>query len=42
MAIIRLDKYLADAGQGTRTQVKEKIKKGMVHLNEQRVSSKSV
>lgn len=42
MAIIRLDKYLADAGQGTRTQVKEKIKKGMVHLNEQPVKKPDV
>lgn len=33
MAGIRLDKYLADAGVGTRSQVKEKIRKGKVTVN---------
>lgn len=33
MAGIRLDKYLADAGAGTRSQVKEKIRKGKVTVN---------
>ncbi len=33
MAILRLDKFLADSGQGTRSQVKEKIKKGIVLVN---------
>lgn len=33
MALIRLDKFLADSGEGTRTQVKEKIKKGRVAVN---------
>lgn len=33
MAGIRLDKYLADAGRGTRSQVKEKIRKGTVTVN---------
>lgn len=42
MATIRLDKYLADAGQGTRTQVKEKIKKGMVNFNGQTVKKPDV
>lgn len=32
---IRLDKYLADAGKGTRSQVKAYIKKGMVFVNGQ-------
>ena len=35
MAGIRLDKYLADAGAGTRIQVKEKIRKGKVTVNGQ-------
>lgn len=35
MAGIRLDKYLADAGAGTRSQVKEKIRKGKVTVNGQ-------
>lgn len=30
---MRLDKYLADMGAGTRSQVKEKIRKGMVQIN---------
>lgn len=34
MAEIRLDKYLADAGQGTRTQVKTLIRGGRVAVNE--------
>ncbi len=33
MSLIRLDKFLADSGEGTRTQVKEKIKKGRVTVN---------
>ncbi|MBE5943840.1 MAG: rRNA pseudouridine synthase [Lachnospiraceae bacterium] len=33
MANIRLDKFLADAGAGTRSQVKELIKKGRVKVN---------
>lgn len=31
--MIRLDKYLADAGIGTRSQVKQYLKKGMVTVN---------
>lgn len=34
MAQIRLDKYLADAGIGTRTEVKAFIKKGYVKIND--------
>lgn len=33
MASLRLDKYLADAGIGTRTEIKSYIKKGFVTLN---------
>lgn len=32
---MRLDKYLADMGVGTRSQVKEKIRKGLVQVNGQ-------
>lgn len=32
---IRLDKYLADMGCGTRTQVKQMIRKGQVWINEE-------
>lgn len=33
MAKLRLDKYLADMGVGTRTQVKQQIRKGQVLVN---------
>ncbi len=33
MAVTRLDKYLADAGVGTRSQVKQYIRKGLVSVN---------
>lgn len=33
MSTIRLDKYLADAGIGTRTEIKSYIKKGFVTIN---------
>ncbi len=33
MAIIRLDRYLADAGQGTRNQVKQLVRRGSVTIN---------
>lgn len=33
MALFRLDKYLADAGIGTRSQIKAFIKKGLVTVN---------
>ena len=33
MALYRLDKYLADAGIGTRTEIKNYIKKGFVYVN---------
>ena len=33
MSLIRLDKYLANAGAGTRTEVKNKIRKGLVTVN---------
>ncbi len=31
--LLRLDKYLADMGMGTRSQIKEKIRKGKVAVN---------
>ena len=31
--MIRLDKYLADMGVGTRSQVKQFIKKGQIQIN---------
>lgn len=34
MSMIRLDKFLADAGQGTRSQVKNYIKQGLVAVND--------
>ena len=34
-AQIRLDKYLADMGVGTRSEIKELIRKGRVHLNQE-------
>lgn len=34
MAQIRLDKYLADSGQGTRSEVKQKLKQGRVTVND--------
>ena len=33
MKSLRLDKYLADMGIGTRSEIKEKIKKGLVTVN---------
>lgn len=30
---LRLDKYLADLGVGTRSQVKQMIRKGLVDIN---------
>ena len=33
--MIRLDKYLADMGVGTRQEVKRKIRKGLVLINDQ-------
>ena len=30
---VRLDKFLADSGAGTRTEVKKLIQKGMVQVN---------
>ncbi len=33
MSLIRLDKFLADNGIGTRSQVREQIKKGLVKVN---------
>ncbi len=37
-SLVRLDKYLADMGIGTRSQVKEKIRKGLVSVNGQTAS----
>ena len=39
MEKIRLDKYLADMGQGTRSEVKKLIKKGNVCVNRETVKS---
>lgn len=33
--MMRLDKYLADMGMGTRSEIKEKIKKGQIRVNEE-------
>ncbi|MGN0439098.1 MAG: pseudouridine synthase [Lachnospiraceae bacterium] len=38
MAQFRLDKFLADAGIGTRSQIKSYIKKGYVKVNEETVT----
>ena len=35
MAQLRLDKYLADMGIGTRSQIKEAAKKGRIQVNRQ-------
>jgi len=35
--MLRLDKYLADMGVGTRTEVKQMIKKGLVSVNDEAV-----
>ena len=35
--IIRLDKYLADMGCGTRSQVKQMIRKGQVEINGEKI-----
>ena len=35
MAQLRLDKYLADMGIGTRSQIKEAAKKGRIQVNGQ-------
>ena len=34
MKTVRLDKFLADAGVGTRSEVKKQIQKGLVQVNE--------
>ena len=39
MGEIRLDKYLADMGLGTRTEVKRDIKKGRISVNGEIVKS---
>ncbi|MDO5155263.1 MAG: pseudouridine synthase [Eubacteriales bacterium] len=38
MAQIRIDKFLANAGLGTRSEIKNHIKKGFVYLNDIRVT----
>ncbi len=35
MSLIRLDKLLADTGQGTRSEVKQKLKQGRVKVNDE-------
>ncbi len=42
MADIRLDKFLADAGAGTRSEVKIKIKKGRVTVNGEAVGKSDI
>ena len=37
-SLVRLDKYLADMGVGTRSQLKEKIRRGLVTVNGQTAS----
>lgn len=39
MSQLRLDKYLADAGIGSRSQVKQYLKKGMISVNDTIVKS---
>ena len=39
---LRLDKYLADMGIGTRTEVKKAITKGQVRVNEETVTQKKI
>lgn len=39
MSQLRLDKYLADAGIGSRSQVKQYLKKGMVSVNDTIIKS---
>ncbi len=39
MGKMRLDKYLADMGQGTRTEVKKAIKKGKILVNQEIIKS---
>ena len=36
---IRIDKYLADMGAGSRTEIKDDIKKGLVYINGNKVKS---
>lgn len=42
MANLRLDKYLADSGIGTRSQVKQFIRKGLVTVNDHTVTSADI
>ncbi|MCM1495083.1 MAG: rRNA pseudouridine synthase [Bacteroides sp.] len=42
MAQLRLDKYLADAGIGSRSQVKQYLKKGMISVNDHIIQSGDV
>lgn len=39
--IIRLDKYLADMGCGTRSQVKQMIRKGQVEINGEKIKNRN-
>ena len=39
MSQMRLDKYLADMGVGTRSQIKEDIKKGKVFVNDKMIKT---
>lgn len=36
---IRIDKYLADMGVGSRTEIKDDIRKGLVYINGNKVKS---
>lgn len=36
---IRIDKYLADMGAGSRTEIKDDIRKGLVYINGNKVKS---
>ena len=33
MGMLRLDKYLADMGKGTRSEIKQGLKKGLAQVN---------
>lgn len=42
MALLRIDKYLADAGIGTRSEIKTYIKKGFVQVNDSTVKKPDI
>lgn len=42
MALMRIDKFLADAGIGTRSEVKNYIKKGMIQVNGKQIQKPDI